>query len=42
MLNETLCRFETDSGLVGYGMHENLFAGIHRPTGFLSPTQVAP
>ena len=42
VLNETLCRFETDSGLVGYGMHENLFAGIHRPTGFLSPTQVAP
>jgi hypothetical protein len=42
ILNETLCRFETDSGLVGYGMHENLFHGIHRPTGFLSPAQVAP
>lgn len=40
VLNETLCRFETDTGLVGYGMHENMFHGIHRPSGFLSPTQM--
>ena len=26
-LNETLCRFELDTGEVGYGMHENLCVG---------------
>jgi hypothetical protein len=42
VLNETLCRFELSTGEVGYGMHENLLAGIHRPTGFLTPDAVAP
>jgi hypothetical protein len=42
ILNETLCRFELATGEVGYGMHENLLAGIHRPTGFLTPGAVAP
>ena len=32
VLNETLCRFELSTGEVGYGMHENLLAGIYRPT----------
>jgi hypothetical protein len=41
-LNETLCRFETDTGEVGYGMHENLIAGIFRPGGFLTADAVAP
>jgi hypothetical protein len=42
ILNETLCRFETNTGLVGYGMHENMLTGIYRPSGFLSATDVAP
>ncbi len=42
ILNETLCRFELATGEVGYGMHENLLAGIHRPSGFLTPDAVAP
>jgi hypothetical protein len=42
ILNETLCRFETDTGLVGYGMHENMLAGIYRPSGFDTATAVAP
>ena len=42
VLNETLCRFELSTGEVGYGMHENLLAGIYRPTGFLTPDAVAP
>ena len=41
-LNETLCRFETNTGQVGYGMHENLLAGIYRPSGFLTADAVAP
>ena len=41
-LNETLCRFETDTGEVGFGMHENMLVGIHRPGGFTTPTAVAP
>jgi hypothetical protein len=41
-LNETLCRFELDTGEVGYGMHENLCIGIHRPSGFDTPDAVAP
>jgi hypothetical protein len=41
-LNETLCRFELDTGEVGYGMHENLCVGIHRPSGFMTPDAVAP
>jgi len=42
ILNETLCRFELETGEVGYGMHENLFRGIHRPSGFLTADSVAP
>ena len=34
ILNETLCRFELDTGEVGYGMHENMLMGVYRPTGF--------
>ena len=41
-LNETLCRFETDNGEVGYGMHENMLIGIHHPTGFHTPETQAP
>jgi hypothetical protein len=41
-LNETLCRFELATGEVGYGMHENMLAGIYRPSGFLTPDAVAP
>ena len=33
-LNETLCRFELDTGEVGYGMHENMVLGAHVPSGF--------
>jgi hypothetical protein len=40
-LNETLCRFETSDGGVGYGMYENLVAGVYRPGGFDTPTAVA-
>jgi hypothetical protein len=42
ILNETLCRFDLATGEVGYGMHENLFRGIHRPSGFLTADAVAP
>ena len=42
VLNETLCRFELDTGEVGYGMHENMLVGIYRPSGFLTPDAVAP
>ena len=42
ILNETLCRFETDTGDVGYGMHENMLVGIHHPTGFHTPDAQAP
>jgi hypothetical protein len=41
-LNETLCRFETDAGDVGFGMHENMLVGEYRPSGFLTPDAVAP
>lgn len=41
-LNETLSRFETDAGQVGYGMHENMLIGVYEPTGFLTPDAVAP
>ena len=41
-LNETLCRFDTDDGRVGYGMHENLLAGIYRPAGFDAYDTLAP
>ena len=37
-LNETLCRFESDDGRVGYGMHENLIVGPNRALGLDSPT----
>ena len=41
-LNETLSRFETDAGAVGYGMHENLVIGTFLPDGFDGPDKVAP
>jgi hypothetical protein len=41
-LNETLCRFESSSGQVGYGMHENMLIGVYRPGGFMTPDAVAP
>jgi hypothetical protein len=40
-LNETLCRHETNDGRVGYGMHENLAAGLYIPFGWKSPDAVA-
>ena len=40
-LNETLCRHETNDGRVGYGMHENLVAGLYFPNGWDSPDAVA-
>ena len=40
-LNETLARYERDTGEVGYGLHENLIAGIYLPDGFDTPTSVA-
>jgi hypothetical protein len=42
ILNETLSRFETSTGEVGYGMHENMLMGIYRPTGFDTADAVAP
>jgi endonuclease/exonuclease/phosphatase family metal-dependent hydrolase len=33
---------ETDTGEVGYGMHENMLVGIHRPSGFHTPDAQAP
>lgn len=41
-LNETLARYELDTGEVGYGLHENLIAGIYLPHGFDTMTAVAP
>ena len=41
LLNETLCRFELSTGEVGYGMHENLCIGVHKPSGFDEPGSVA-
>jgi hypothetical protein len=41
-INETLCRFELDTGEVGYGMHENMLIGIHKPSGFDKPDTMAP
>ena len=41
-INETLCRFELDTGEVGYGMHENMLIGIHKPSGFDTPDKMAP
>ncbi len=40
-LNETLSRYETSDGRVGYGMFENLSMGLYLPAGFDSPTAVA-
>ena len=42
VLNETLCRFELDTGEVSYGMHENMCIGIYRPHGFDEPGKMAP
>ncbi len=41
-LNETLCRFELDTGEVGWGMHENLCVGVYEPNGFMTGDAVAP
>ena len=41
-LNEMLCRWELSSGEIGYGMHENVCAGVYAPYGFESPSDVAP
>jgi hypothetical protein len=41
ILNETLSRFELSTGEVGYGMHENLIVGVHKPSGFNEPGSVA-
>lgn len=41
-LNETLARFELDTGEVGYGLHENLVIGTYRPHGFDTPGTMAP
>lgn len=41
-LNETLARFELDTGEVGYGLHENMIMGTYLPHGFTTPTSVAP
>jgi hypothetical protein len=41
-VNETLCRFELDTGEVGYGMHENMCIGTYHPAGFDTPDAVAP
>ena len=40
-LNETLSRYETSDGRVGYGMFENLCAGLYLPAGFDGPDAVA-
>jgi hypothetical protein len=42
ILNETLSRFETADGTVGYGLHENMLMGIYRPSGFDTADAVAP
>jgi hypothetical protein len=42
ILNETLCRFELETGEVGYGMHENMLIGVYKPTGFMTADAVAP
>jgi len=41
-LNEMLCRWELSTGEIGYGMHENVVAGIYHPYGFETPDAVAP
>ena len=41
-LQETLCRFELDTGEVGYGMHENMCLGCYQPYGFTDPLKMAP
>ena len=41
-LNETLARYELDTGEIGYGLHENMVVGVYRPHGFDSFEAVAP
>ena len=41
-LNETLCRFESDDGRIGYGMHENLVVGPNRALGLAAHDSMAP
>jgi hypothetical protein len=42
ILNETLCRFELNTGEVSYGMHENMCIGVYRPNGFDEAGTMAP
>jgi len=41
-LNETLARYELDTGEIGYGLHENMVVGVYQPHGFDSFEAVAP
>ncbi len=41
-LNETLSRFELETGEVCYAMHENMIMGTYLPDGFDSPGALAP
>ena len=36
-----LCRWELSTGEIGYGMHENLCAGLYLPYGFDRPDTMA-
>jgi len=40
-LNETLARYELDTGEIGYGLHENLIIGTYQPHGFDTPGKMA-
>jgi hypothetical protein len=42
LLNETLARFELETGEVAYGLHENLVIGTYTPHGFSSGEVMAP
>lgn len=41
-IQETLCRFDLETGETGYGMHENMCLGVYRPNGFDDPFKMAP
>jgi hypothetical protein len=40
-IEASLCRYES-GGEVGYGVFDLVVVGVHRPSGFLSPTDVGP
>jgi hypothetical protein len=42
LLNETLARFELETGEIAYGLHENLVIGTYTPHGFGSGEVMAP